>query len=511
MRNARVGTVLLAFSLLFSVLNFTAATAAVPNAPGYSKSTLQVIVDNDYAAFMGNDSNVTRLFYQNNVAWMTQISTASSLDVFPQTGETYIYLAVMGGGGTEDWAGKINGQDVVNISGAQVATGRSPLGTAVVSAPYVKLESFITGFNSTDVANGVQNVLLSDLQTALTGVSWSSAVATGSNSTGNVPSYKTTGVCCQADATNAGMTGKGWNFPSNSLVVFRYPLSSLGLPVRAGDSQAIVDWDAPAAGDVPTGYIVQFKKSSDPDSAYTTFSTPTAPTTVETVVGLTNGIFYSFRVAATNVSGTGPWSAVREAMPTGPPPAPTSLIPLPKASSIQIAFTDPVSNGGSPLTNYEYTLDNGSSWIALSPADTTTPVTISGLIDGSSYNVKLRAVNALGSGTASSSFTLVPGMIARLSNLTLSNSPAKGVPTTLTVNLVLPGKITFLINNKRIAGCLKISSAGSAPNITATCIWEPTVMGRHLITVQESPTDNSYANGVLISQPLQVVKRTTLR
>lgn len=506
----RIGTsAAIAVALALSMIPLTPAFAAAPQAPGFTKATLKVIVDNDYAAFMGDDSNVTRLFNQNNVDWQTQINNASSLDIYPQTGETYIYIAVMGGGGTEDWGGMLNGVDVVSMPGAQVASGRSPTGTSSVSGSYLLLQSYISGYSSAAAAAGTQDITLANLQTALTGVTWSSAVATGTNAGGNVPNYKTTGVCCSTAATGAGLSGKGWNFPSDSLVVFRYPLSSLNLPVRAGNAQVVVDWDAPAAGDAPTGYILQYKKSSDPDSAYTTFSTPTS--TIDTVTGLTNGIFYSFRVAGTNVSGTGAWSAVREAMPIGPPPAPTSLIATPKASSLQIAFSDPISNGGSPLTNYEYTLDNGSTWIALSPADSTTPVTISGLTDGSSYTVKLRAVNALGSGATSTSVTMIPGLIARLSNLTLSNSPAKGLQTTLSVSLVVPGKVTFLSNSKRIAGCLKVNSVGSGSNITATCTWEPTVMGRHIITVQQIPTDNSYANGTLVSQSIQVVKRTTLR
>jgi len=499
-------------ALLTSILTFTPAYAAVPQAPGFAKATLRVIVDNDYAAFMGDGSNVTRLFNQNNVDWQTQINNAASLDIYPQTGESYIYLAVMGGGGTEDWAGKLNGMDVVDVPGAQVASGRSPLGTAVVSGPYVKLESFISNYSTANAALGTQNVPLAALQSALAGVTWSSAVQIGTNATGNVPYYKTGGsVCCGSSATSAGMSGKGWNFPSDSLIVFRYPLSSLNLPVRAGNSQVIVDWDAPTAGDAPTGYILQYKKSSDPDSAYTTFSTPTSSTTIDTVTGLTNGIFYSFRVAGTNASGTGAWSAVREAQPTGPPPAPTALIATPKASSLQVAFTEPISNGGSAFTNYEYTINDGANWIALSPADSTTPVTISGLTDGVSYTVKLRAVTALGSGTASTSVTMTPGLIARLSNLTLSNTPAKGLVTTLTVALTIAGKVNFLINGKRIAGCYKLNSSGSAPNISATCSWKPTVMGRHIITVQQTPTVNSYANGTLVSELIQVIRRTTLR
>lgn len=501
-----------ALSLLLTlIINTPIAQAAVPQAPGYSKATFKVIVDNDYAAFMGDATNATRLFYQNNYQWNTQIANATSIDIFPQTGETYIYIAVMGGGGTEDWAGKLNGIDVVDIPGAQVASGRSPSGGATVNSPYVLLQGFVSGYNATNVANGVQDVTLAQIQTALSGASWTSAVSTGYGASGNVPTYKTLGVCCGSEATGAGMTGKGWNFPSNSLVVFRYPLSSLGLPVRPGNSQVVVDWDAPAAGDAPTGYIVQYKKSSDPDSAYTTFSNPMASTTVDTVTGLTNGIFYSFRVAATNASGTGPYSAVREAMPIGPPPAPSNLAPMPKASSVEIAFTNPISDGGSAITNYEYSTNGGGAWSALSPVDSTTPVTITGLTDGLSYTISIRAVNSYGSGAAAATTVSIPGLVGRLSNFVIPASLYKGLSANISVSLNIPGKVTFYVDGKKIAGCIKVSSSGSSPTISATCSWKPAVMGRHFLTAENMPADNAYATGFLNSSPFFVQKRTNTR
>lgn len=496
--------------MILATLSIAPAYAAVPQAPGYSMATLKVIVDNDYAAFLGSDSNVTRLFNQNNVDWMSQIANAASLDIFPQTGETYLYLAVMGGGGTEDWGGNLNGLDVVTLPGAQVASGRSPLGTASVNGSYLLLQSYISGYNTGAVAAGTQDVTLANLQTALTGVTWSSAVATGAGS-GNVPTHKTSGVCCGGSATGAGLSGKGWNFPSDSLVVFRYPIAALALPVQASSSQVTVDWQAPSAGDAPTGYILQYKKTSDPDSAYATYSTPAASTTIETVTSLTNGISYSFRVAGTNVSGTGAYSAIREATPVGPPPAPTALIATPKSSSVEIAFTAPISNGGAALTNYEYSTNSGSTWAALSPADSTSPVTITGLTDGNTYSLRIRAVNSYGSGTQSDLVSGIPGLVARLTNLTYSNSPSKGLLTSLTISLNVAGKVTFLVDGKRIAGCFKLSSTGSGSSISATCAWKPTVMGRHTITIAHVPTDNSYSSGTLVAPAIYVLRRTTTR
>ncbi len=501
MRNSRwlVASVGLFSAILIS--SSTPAQAAVPQAPSFAKATLKVIVDNDYAAFFGNDSNVTRLFYQNDYVWMDQISNATTLDIYPQSGETYLYLAVMGGGGSETFGGNLNGIDVTSIAGAQVASNRSPIGTGVVNGIYVTLQSYVSGYNLTDTANGPQNVTLAQLQTALTGAIWSSA--TGGNTTG--------GVCCGSAATNAGLSGKGWLFPDSTMVVFRYPVTALSLPLRAGSNQVTVDWSAPASGDAPTSYILQYKKTSEADSAYTTFSTPSAATTIDTVTSLVNGISYTFRVAGVNASGIGTYSEARDATPVGPPPVATSLISTPLASGASITFTAPISNGGATITNYEYSTNNGSTWQSLSPADTSTPITIPGLTDGTSYAIRIRAVNSYGSGAISEAVSVVPGLVSRISNLVLSNSPTKGIQTSFTVSLNVPGKTTFLANGKRIAQCIKLNSSGVSPNITVICPWKPAVRGAQLITIQHVPTDNSYANATFQSSPLFVLTRTTKR
>ena len=511
MAKSRWSRVALVVLSIIGISPFPSAQAAVPQAPGFAKATLKVIVDNDYAAFVGNNSNVTRLFNQNNVDWGTQIANATSLDIYPQVGETYIYLAVMGGGGTEDFGGNLNGIDVVSIPGAQVASGRSPLGTAAINGSYLTLQSYVSGYTNGAVAAGTQNVTLADLQTALSGVTWSSAVATGYGASGNVPTYKMSGVCCGSTATAAGLSGKGWNFPDSTMVVFRYPLSALSLPVSAGVGQVVVDWVVPASGDAPTSYILQYKKTVEPDSSYITFSTPPAGTTIDTVTGLTNGISYSFRVAGVNASGTGSYTEVRDAMPTGPPPAPTTLISTPKASSAEIAFTDPISNGGATITNYEYSTNNGSTWQALSPVDITSPITIPGLTDGNSYGIRLRAVNSYGSGAQSDSVSVLSGLLSQITNLVVSNTPKRRTPTLLTISLNVAGKVTFLSNGKRIPGCIKVSSSGVTPNIIGVCNWKPSVLGTSIISVQHAPTDNTYANGSFQSAPLFVTSRTTSR
>ena len=70
-----------------------------------------------------------------------------------------------------------------------------------------------------------------------------------------------------------------------------------------------------------------------------------------------------------------------------------------------IAFT-PGSDGGSAITDYEYRLDGAGGWT--STGATSSPITITGLTNGTTYGVELRAVNANGPGPSSNSVDVTP-------------------------------------------------------------------------------------------------------
>ena len=118
--------------------------------------------------------------------------------------------------------------------------------------------------------------------------------------------------------------------------------------------------------------------------------------------------------------------------PYGGPPvnAPTSLSAIPTTTSVAISFTAPTQDGGLAISNYEYSF-NGSSWTAFSPEDITSPVTIGSLTQNTAYTIYLRAVNAGGSGPASSvlSFT-TPGIPSGTTTI----SSVSVTTTTATVN-----------------------------------------------------------------------------
>jgi hypothetical protein len=74
---------------------------------------------------------------------------------------------------------------------------------------------------------------------------------------------------------------------------------------------------------------------------------------------------------------------------------------------LAVAFT-PGATNGSAITNYEFSTNNGVNWTTRSPVATTSPITITGLTNGQSYNVRLRAINGAGSGESSTAVSATP-------------------------------------------------------------------------------------------------------
>ena len=92
-----------------------------------------------------------------------------------------------------------------------------------------------------------------------------------------------------------------------------------------------------------------------------------------------------------------------------PPDAPTSVVATRGNTQLSVAFSAPVFNGGLDITTYQYALstDSYATWTTRSTGTTASPLVITGLTNGTAYQVKLRAVNALGAGAASDASTAV--------------------------------------------------------------------------------------------------------
>jgi uncharacterized protein (TIGR02145 family) len=160
----------------------------------------------------------------------------------------------------------------------------------------------------------------------------------------------------------------------------------------AGNASASVAFVAPTnnGGSAITGYTV----TSSPGGF-----TATGATSPINVTGLTNGTAYTFSVVATNAIGnSSPSTASSAVTPSvSAPGSPTSIIAVAGNAQATISFTVPASDGGSTITGYTVTSSPGG----ITGTGSGSPITVSGLTNGTVYTFTVLATNAVGNSSPS--------------------------------------------------------------------------------------------------------------
>jgi hypothetical protein len=182
------------------------------------------------------------------------------------------------------------------------------------------------------------------------------------------------------------------------------PGAPTGVKAVPGDRQAVVSFAPPATdGGNP---INTYTVTAHPGPA--TASGPASPLTVS---GLTDGVAYTFTVTAINAIGTGPPSALSNAVtPGGVPGAPTGLAAVGGDATVKLSWTAPASNGGHPITTYDVYVGTGPGKESLTPinAGPVTTYTVKGLTDATTYYLVVKAHNGLGNSAASNEVAATP-------------------------------------------------------------------------------------------------------
>lgn len=179
-----------------------------------------------------------------------------------------------------------------DLSAGTVPSARLPIATDT-SAGAIKIGSGLTITDGVVSASGGSGGGSYTLPTATSSVLGGIKVGSGLSITDGVLA-----------ATGGG--GSGEDSLLRSLFV---PPAPTGVSAVAGNAQAVVSWTAPTGviAQAPvTDYVVQFKQGN---GSWETFSDGTSTATSATVTSLANGQAYTFRVAAVNAVGQGPWSA----------------------------------------------------------------------------------------------------------------------------------------------------------------------------------------------------------
>ena len=190
------------------------------------------------------------------------------------------------------------------------------------------------------------------------------------------------------------------------------PSAASAPSLTAGDGQLGVSWTAPSDnGAAIDDYDVRYRTGGGswtelPDAVKST-------STTATITGLTNGTAYEVQVRAGNSVGDGAWSASA----TGTPVAAAAVPSAPSAPSLTagdgqlgVSWTAPSDNGAA-IDDYDLRYrTGGGSWTELPDAvkSTSTTATITGLTNGTAYEVQVRAGNSVGDGAWSASATGTP-------------------------------------------------------------------------------------------------------
>ena len=144
----------------------------------------------------------------------------------------------------------------------------------------------------------------------------------------------------------------------------------------------------------------------------------TASTALNTNISdLTNQQSYQVRVRARNSDGWGNWSVVSTGTPLGTPEAPTGLSSVSGNSQLDVSWSAPGNNGGYAISDYDiqYRALTGQTWGSWtywqeSTVSTSASTTINtGIVNDTTYQVRVRAVNSAGDGDWSDAVTDAAG------------------------------------------------------------------------------------------------------
>ena len=99
------------------------------------------------------------------------------------------------------------------------------------------------------------------------------------------------------------------------------------------------------------------------------------------------------------------------------PGIPTAVVAVRGNAQLAVTWVAPASNGGSPIIDYlvKYSSNNGSTWTNfVHPVSTAPSCTVTGLTNGTSYVIKVIAINAIGISLPSANSAPVTSLAAAL-------------------------------------------------------------------------------------------------
>ena len=250
----------------------------------------------------------------------------------------------------------------------------------------------------------------------------------------------TTNMVCAKDTVNNGYTLQGFVVPaSTDLNTLSFPAGpSVGQPLYLPSGTPLTDIPLdPANGDGTAGFSTQI-----PGSFTFGINSPGDFTDGAYTVGIAcadgsrniDNYWTTTFTLTNNPSGT---DAAKlnwvQGVPAAAPSAPQNVVATPGDGSISVAFTAPAT--GSP-TNYSYTATATpvGGGTAVTQTGTTSPINITGLSNGTAYNVTVTATNSAGTGPAGTAEPVTP-VVGQSAQPVVTVTPG---PQALTASIATP-------------------------------------------------------------------------
>ena len=397
-----------------------AGLPAAPAAPTLTSGNAQLSVS--WTAPANNGSSITDYDVQyssdSGSTWTewnaSDTSTTTSATITPLTNGTSYQVQVRAGNTHGDGPWSPSATLKAGLPAAPAAPTLTP-GGATLTVTWVAPSAnggTLSGFK-------LQYKQSSDATwTAHTFTSTGSTTSTSIGSLTNGTAYDV-----QVRATNEHGDGP-WS-PTTSAT----PAQAPAAPAKPSIVSTTMTWTAPADnGAAITDYDVRY--SLDSGSTWTEWD-PTSTSTALFLVltPLPGGQAMVLQVRAENSAGAGAWSPSSDSvtLPKRAPDKPDPPLLAPGNQSLGVSWTPPESNG-EPITDYaaRHSLD-GSNWtnVLTGASDTATSTTISGLTNGNTPYVQVRATNSIGDSAWSDSATQKVGVPAAPAAPTLTPGSAQ--------------------------------------------------------------------------------------
>jgi titin len=361
----------------------------VPTSPTITSVTAQDgALSLAFTAPVSGSAPTTYEYQLNGIgSWITALTTNSPLQISGLTNGTLYSVQIR--------ANSVVGEGAASPAGS--GTPEAPAGAPSISSTLTGVGTAIVAF--TPGYSG--GVTISDYEYELNDSgTWTSAMsATSPLTITGLANATTYAIAIRAVTTS----GSGAASADASVTTPGTPAAPVVGTIASGDTTLSIPFTAGATGG---STITSYEYQTVTSGPWTAASSSASPFVV---TGLTNGATYQVSVRAINAVGTGAASTPQTATPATVPGPPVIVGNTVAGSNHQLsaAFTAPASNGGATIIGYDYSTDAGATW--RTAGTTTSPVVISvlsldgttPLVNGATYYVELRAINAIGIGTAS--------------------------------------------------------------------------------------------------------------